>query len=228
MTTDMAKTEPGPVRSLGPGQYLTGVHSGWHAIAKDALQYAAVMGLGAAGRVLIVPAECGTLVRLAPKYGIYKRDTLPVTYDPCPECAWAVALATGGVDREIALISPDEQESAALARLGHDPLLPGLLCRAVLAAAEDPSGPAVIRQLAAITRHRPGLTCAEECADGGCGHQPCTYPGSQAVCWTCSLRTGGEAGEWAGHLMEECAVTAPCGVLTALAIHYGQAAVMTR
>ena len=111
---------------------------------------------------------------------------------------------------------------------GIDPLLPGALCRAVLAAAEDKSGPAVIRQLAAITRHCPGLAVSEECADGGCGHQPCTYPDSQAVCWTCSLRTGEEAGEWAGHLMEECTVTAPCGVLAALAAHYGLAAVISR
>ncbi len=225
VSTDTANPAlPGRTRAPGPGDYLTGVHGGWHAIAHDALQYAGKMSNG----VMIVPAECGALVRLAPKYGTYARNKVPVTYDPCPECAWTVSLAAGAVEREIRLITPDRRESAALARQGIDPLLPGALCRAVLAAAEDKSGSAVVRQLAAITRHCPGLTVREECADGGCGHRPCTYPGSRAVCWTCSLRTGEEAGEWAGHLMEECTVTAPCGVLAALAGHYGLAAVISR
>jgi len=212
------------LETLGPGQYLTGVHKDWHAIAPDALEFAATMS----NQVLIVPAECGDLVRLAGKHGAYARDQVPVTYRPCPPCAWAVAVATGTVDREIALISPDEAESAALARLGLDPLMSAALCRAVLAAAGDPSDPEVLRQLAAITRHRPGLAVAEECAERSCGHQPCAYPDSRPVCWACSLLSGDEAGEWAGTLMEECTVPAPCGVLHALAVHYKLAAAISR
>ena len=217
VNTNAAEPVPdGKTSAPGTGEYLAGVHEGWHAIAPDALQYAGTTRNG----IQIVPAECGQFVRLAPKYGAYVRAEVPVTHDPCPECGWIVAVATGTVDREIRLITPDRQEAAALVRLGADPLLPGALCRAVLAAAEDPSGPAVIRQLAAVTRHRPGLAISEECAEGGCGHRPCTYPGSLAVCWACSLRTGDEAGEWHGQLMAEATVTALCGTLAALAAHY--------
>lgn len=215
------------LETLGPGQYLTGVHDSWHAIAPDALGFAAPMSNG----VLIVPAECGALVRLAGKHGVYARDQRPVTFQPCPPCAWAVAVATGTVDREIELISPDQRESAALTRLGLDPLLPAALCRAVLAAAEDRSGPAVLRQLAAITRHCPGLAYSEGCVEGNCDNTPdggeCHCTGSP-VCWTCSLRCGDEAGEWAGTLMEECTVPAPCGAWTALTAHYGLAAAISR
>ena len=211
----------GRTGSLGAGEYLTGVQDGWHAIAPDALKYAAATSNG----VWIVPAECGALVRLAPKFGPYVRDALPVMHAPCPPCAWSVAVATGGTDREIALILDDDGAAAALRRLGLDPELPARLCRAILAATSsgDPAGQAVIRQLAAVSAHAPGLSVGEECAEGGCHHKPCSYPSSRPVCWACSLRAGEEAGEWAGSLMSECAVTAPCGVLTALAVHYRQA-----
>jgi hypothetical protein len=218
-TTTAKHAGPGGPRTQDPGQYLTGVQLGWHAIHRDSLRYAAVMSNG----VQIAAAECDALVRVAPKHGPYRRGDQPVMYDPCPVCAWSVALATGATGRELELITPGGPESAALARLGLDPLLPAALCRAILAATNDPSSQAVIRQLAAVTAHSPGLAISEECAEDGCGHHPCTYPGAQAVCWTCSLRTGEEAGEFAGRLMDQATVTAPCGVLAALAAHYGPA-----
>ena len=210
---------PGRTRTQDPAQYLTGVQNGWHAIHRDNLQYAAVMSGG--GR--IATAECDAFVRVAPRHGRYRRDSRPVTYDPCPVCAWAVAIATETTGRELELITPDESESAALTRLGLDPLLPAALCRSILAAAKDESSEAVIRQLAAVTAHSPGLAISEECAEGGCDHHPCTYPVAQAVCWACSLRTGEEAGEFSDRLMEQATVTAPCGVLAALAAHYAEA-----
>jgi hypothetical protein len=202
-----------------PDQYLTGVQRGWHAIHRDSLQYAAMMSNG----VQVATAECDALVRVAAKHGPYRRASVPVAYDPCPYCAWTVAVATGAIEHELELITPPAGESAALARLGLDPLLPAALCRAILAAAEDRSSQDVIRQLAAVTAHSPGLAISEECGEGDCDHHPCTYPGSWAACWGCSLRTGEEAGEFAGRLMDQGTVRAPCGVLAALAAHYGRA-----
>lgn len=194
--------------------YLTGVQQGWHAVARDALKYAALMSNG----VQVAQAECGALVRVS-KHGAYIRDGFPVMHDPCPECAWTVAVAVDATECELDLITPDFAEYDALAGLGLDPLLPGKLIRAILAAAEDRSDPAVIRQLAAVTRHAPSRAVSEECAEGDCSHDPCT--GGRAVCWACSLRAGDEAGEWAGSLMEQGTVAAPCSVLSALAAHYG-------
>jgi hypothetical protein len=194
--------------------YLTGVQQGWHAIARDALQYAALMSNG----VRIAPAECGALVRVS-KHGTYARASYPVMHDPCPECAWTVAVATGAIEAELDLITPDFAGYDALAAAGVHPLLALSLARAILAADEDRTGPAVIRQLAAVTRHAPGRAVSEGCAEGECGHDPCTA--GRAVCWACTLRTGDEAGEWSGQAMSECTVAAPCSVLSALAAHYG-------
>ena len=199
--------------------YLTGVQDTWHAVARGALQYAAVMSNG----VQVAPAECGALVRVT-KHGAYKRDGLPVLHDPCPECAWAVAIATGTTSAEISRIH-GPGEAARLKRLGFDPLHPGRLCAAIIAA-ENPAGPgnpAVIRLLAAVSRHRPGLAFSEGCIEGDCDNAAdggtCQCPGN-AVCWTCSLCAGAEAGEGAGTLMEQCTIAAPCGVYAALAAHY--------
>lgn len=219
MTSSRQNADLGP-GAQSPDGYLTGVHHGWHAVTRAALPLAATTGDG----IRIVLAACGTFVTLAPMYGTYARDAVPVAYEPCPECAWAVAVATSTADREIQLITPDEREAAALAALGLDPFLPGALCRAILAAAEDEPGREVIRQLAAVTRHRPGLAVSAGCAEGDCEDTSaagtCGCP-ARAVCWGCSLRAGTEAGEWAGSLMGEGIVDAPCSVLAALAAGYG-------
>jgi hypothetical protein len=204
--------------SITEAAYLTGVQQGWHAVARDALKFAATMSSG----VQIAQAECGALVRVS-KHGGYVRGGYPVMHEPCPVCAWTVAVATDASESELDLITPDFAEFDALAGLGLDPLLPVKLVRAILGGGEDKSDPAVIRQLAAVSAHQPGRAVSEACAEGDCGHDPCT--GGQAVCWTCSLRSGDEAGEWAGRLMDECTVVAPCGILSALAAHYGIAAV---
>src|ERR1700722_995362 len=110
-----------------PG-HLTGVQHGWHAVAWDALPYAAVTPRG----VRVAEAECGQLVRVS-KHGPYQRDGYPVMHDPCPVCAWTVAIAAGDTDGEISrMYGPDE--AASLALIGVDPLLAGRLCAAIIAA----------------------------------------------------------------------------------------------
>jgi hypothetical protein len=73
-----------------------------------------------------------------------------------------------------------------------------------------------VRLLACVTRHSPVLLtseeCAEECAEDDAGRMAC--PG-------CSLAYGDEAGDRAGMFRPECTVLAPCGVLLAMAAHYG-------
>jgi hypothetical protein len=207
-------------------QYVTGVHQGlWHAINRAALEYA----MGAVPRMAAV-AACGALVRVT-KHGVYDRAEPPVSLSPCPACAWHVAIATGSARRELQLLAPGPREAAALARRGVTPLIAVAVCRAILAAAEDPAHPAVVRQLAAAVAHRPDLAIGADCAGGECDHGPedpgedgqpqCDYPDARAVCWACSLRTGSRDGEGGGSLMDGGAVRAPCGVLLALAAHHG-------
>jgi len=207
-------------------EYVIGVHQGWHAIHRPALEYA----IGAEPH-LIAEAVCGVSARVT-KHGVYDRAEWPVSCAPCPECAWHVAIATGSMERELLLITPDDREAAALARCGVTPLTAIAVCRAILAAADEPAHPAVIRQLAAATAHRPGLAVSEACGEGECEHHrtaledldelgPCNYPDAAAVCWECSLLSGSWAGEYEGRILAECTVLAPCGVLSALAAYYG-------
>ncbi len=206
-------------------EYVTGVHRGWHAIHRADLEYA----FGADPR-LAAWAVCGALVRVS-KHGVYDRAETPVSHDPCPQCAWHVAIATGSTERELLLLAPDDRQAAALARCGVIPLTAVAVCRAILASAEDPADPAVLMQLAAATAHQPGLAVSEACLEGDCAHHPedladgqdwrCDYPDAEAVCWACSLRYGSWAGEGEGLLLDECVVPAPCGVLSALTARYG-------
>jgi hypothetical protein len=208
-------------------QYVTGVSQGlWHAVHRGALGYA----IGVSPH-RVAAATCGALVRVS-KHGVYDRTGPPVAYSPCPACAWHVAIAAGSTGRELRLISPGDRESAAVARCGVTPLITVAVCRAILAAAGDADCPeVVVRQLAAATAHRPDLAVDADCLEGGCAHRPerlpageareCDYPGAEAVCWECSLRSGPWDGEYEGRLLEQCMVPAPCGVLAALAVHYG-------
>jgi hypothetical protein len=207
-------------------EYVIGVHQGWHAIHRPALEYA----IGTEPH-LIAAAVCGVSARVT-KHGVYDRAEWPVSGAPCPECAWHVAIATRSVERELLLITPDDREAAVLARCGVTPLTAVTVCRAILAAADDPAHPAVIRQLAAASAHRPGLAVSEACAEGECEHreaeaedlgqhEQCSYPEATAVCWECSLLSGSWAGEYEGRLLGECTVRAPCSVLSALAAYYG-------
>jgi hypothetical protein len=115
-------------------EYVTGVSQGlWHAIHRGALEYAIVVS-----PLRVAAAACGTLVRVS-KHGVYDRTEPPVSYSPCPACAWHVALAAGSPGRELLLIRPSDRASAALVRRGVTPLITVAVCRAILATAGTPS-----------------------------------------------------------------------------------------
>jgi len=205
-------------------RYVTGVQDGWHAIDRQDLERAF-----GTGPHLAAWTVCGQLARVS-ELGVYTRDQGPVQSRPCPQCAWHVAIATGSIGREMTLLTPNRREAAALARCGVTPRTAVAVCQAILAAAGDPAHPAVVRQLAAATAHRPDLSIPEDCAEGSCEHRParlagrpnwrCGYPDALAVCWECTLTRGSWAGEYEGTALQECTVPAPCSVLLALAAHY--------
>jgi len=217
-------------------QFITGADAGgtaWHAIERRRAEHVSTQ---AAGGVTV--AVCGALARVT-SHGVYDRAARPVAYGPCQVCAWTVAIATGSMERELRLTTPDDRSAAAMARVGVDPLLAVKVCRAVLAKESSPAAEngldhdATAQVLACASAHRPILAIPEECAedDRSCSHYPgeadtdegwrCEYPACDALCLACTLRAGSWAGGWAGDVMDECRVIAPCDALRALAAHYG-------
>jgi hypothetical protein len=220
------------------GRYLAGQGDGWHAVERDwADRVTAHAGDRACGAPLTVGAVCGQLATLPRHPGAYDRPAAPVRANPCPHCAWAVAIATGSTGRELSFLRPRPCEAAAIARIGADPLLAFQVCQAILAAEHGPGAafgldhPATAQILAYATRHRPVLLrhCEQDqspddaspgrdladrgATDCGCGD-------STAICTACTLWAGPWAGEWADTSIAECIVTGPCSVLTTLAASY--------
>jgi hypothetical protein len=199
--------------------FLIGVGRGtWHAVGRESLKY---LRTGSADSVAF--AECGELVRVAPKFRGYKRGSRPVTYGPCHLCAWTVAAAGGreAMEAEADRLRPTSDTLPAFDAVMADPFIAVNACRAVLAAAAAPTGHydlehgATLQMLAAIARHAPVLLVGEACSEGEGSHRgPC--PGT-AACQACSLQDGEWAGEWAGHYRRECTIQAPCAVLSRLA-----------
>jgi hypothetical protein len=186
-----------------PVPYLTGVGHGWHAVSRESLAY---LRTGPADSVAF--AECGELVRVAPKFGAYNRADVPVSNDPCHICAFTVAAA-GGMP-------------ALQAEVDRLPAFAADICRAILTEPDwEPRGPASIQLLAKVAAHAPALRLREECADRDCEHEGGICPSDGAVCAACSLLAGDWAGEWQGQLREECTIPAPCAVLLALAKYAG-------
>jgi hypothetical protein len=188
-------------------QFVTGVGGGhlWHAIDRGQAEHEITQAAG------ITAAVCGALARVT-KYGVYDRPAVPVSYGPCPLCAWTVAIATSSTERKLRLMTPDDRAAGALARAGAHPLLAVNICRAVLAQESSPDAgngldhEATVQILAHATSHRPALAIPEDCAedDRSCQHRPdvaasgdedwrCGYPSADALCLACSLR----AGSWA-------------------------------
>ena len=210
---------------LPEAAYLVGVGGGaWHAVGRELMNY---LRIGPVDSVTF--AECGELVRVAPKFGSYDRITVPVSYHPCQRCAWVVAAAGGAaaMEAEARLLGSAADQLAALDRVMPDPFVAFKACRAVIEGAGAPDSrygldhPATVQVLAAIAAHAPVLLVSEACSEGGCKHPrnvPC--PGN-AACEACSLQDGDWAGEWQGQYREECTVAAPCAVLLALAKHAG-------
>lgn len=203
--------------------YLTGVGHRWHAVSRESLAYCRT---GSADSVTF--AECGELVRVAPKFGAYNRADVPVSNDPCYICSFTVA-ATGdmpALQAEVDRLRPTMDEIPALDRLMPDPFLAVNICRAILTEPDwEPGHPASIQLLAQAAAHRPVLLLPEGCAEGDCEHSTddagCSYPDATVGCKACSLQTGSWAGEWEGQFREECTIPAPCAVLLALAKYAG-------
>jgi hypothetical protein len=241
-----AETEairPGSTRPWNPAAargYLSGLgNGGWHAVprshARSARRRARTPG------PLEAMAACLAPALVTARHGAYNRVSPVVARRPCRLCAWQLAVETGSTGRELALITPDRAEAAAVARSGMDPMLAVRACQAILRSAsgsgdEDgdfPGGldsPAVTQLLALATSHRPVLYLpTESCAEGDCetcppGDEPGTTGGTcrhaQAGCGACTPRAGLWAGEWEGSPLPGLLVPAPCSVLTVLAARY--------
>lgn len=183
-------------------RFLTGVQQGWHAID------AAPFDTGCREHAW---ALCGAIVRLAgEKYQPYDPSSVPVSHDPCPQCRWTVAAATGSFDAAIRDLEHPLAIATATAILDHS----GRLEQGI-------DDPAAIQLLAAVAAHAPVLLVTEEAAEEGgclgCVNPPCHGCPGRLACAACSLQAGDWAGEWQGQYREECLIEAPCAVLLALA-----------
>lgn len=199
----------------------------WHAVPRANMLHA---------RSGFAAACCGAYAEIAmAELQPYRRDAHPVTFGPCPECAWAVALANGTLDEEAARLAPTGKDRETLARLLPDPSIAVQAARDILAAARHEHGPwdleenpaPVIQLLAAVTRHTPVVLLPEGCAEDDCDHlydeatdtfrESCPRPGASAGCPACSLQAGPWAGQWEGVFLSECIIPAPCAALARLA-----------
>jgi hypothetical protein len=179
-------------------------------------------------RELFQRAVCDTLAYLAPRHGAFDRATLHQALDPCPECAWALAITAGtaAVQRELDALTPTGHTLDALTRLTGDPLIARRTCQAILAEANSVTGHLADEQtlqlLATVSRHAPVTLLYEGCRDGDCEpeHDPAEPCPAQPACPACSLQAGQWAGEWEGLYLPECTIPAPCQVLLTLAARF--------
>jgi hypothetical protein len=232
------RLRPGATRPWNPAAadgYVIGFHGdAWHAIPRRLAEHATATARPG-GQPPVALAACHALAVVDGALARYERAVQPVSFGPCPECAWQLAIETGSTGREVALLSPTPAAATAMARAGADPMLARQVLLAILAAAakeyydEDGLGhPGTVELLAHATRHRPLLYLSAECAEGceACRPGPgatipqCSYPGAVGACGTCTLHVGDWAGEWAGRPVDGALVRTPCSALTALATRY--------
>lgn len=229
---------------LPSGPHLLALHQswslggkGWHAVAESDAKQATQLRTEPHPLV----ALCGASVRLWPAQGgVFDRAILPawLNHDElCPYCSWQVATEIGGIDAELAALTPTGDGARALTRLGHDPAFPRRICEAVIDQHRrlygEPNGDdqQLLQILATVSLHAPTLAVPENCGEGSCDHRPedalgdpgwtCGYPDASYVCPACTLRAGHWAGEWEGQFMSQCYIHGPCQVLLALAQHHG-------
>jgi hypothetical protein len=151
-----------PWNPAAAARYVPGSGDGWHAVDRDWVNRVAAQARSRCAADTAA-AVCGQLVTVAWEHGIYDRTAAPVHGDPCPHCAWAVAIEAGRTGRELSFLRPRRCEAAALARAGSHPLLAFLTGQAILAAQNGPAAsygldhPATAQILACLTRHRPVL-----------------------------------------------------------------------
>lgn len=198
--------DPGPLPEvITAPRFLAGVQHEWHAI--DPL---AVRPPGFPGCHAHAGALCGDIVRIArDDLQPYRPGEPPQSFAPCPACRWEVAATTNTQAAALVAMSDRLAQSVAAAIL-------------VWARDEgrDLDDGRTLQLLAHVSRHEPVLLTAEGCAEGDCDHEDGQCPGNLA-CQACSLQASGWAGEWEGTYLDECTIPAPCGVLLAIAAHYG-------
>lgn len=170
-----------------------------------------------------VGTVCGTMASIARSWGEFVRGNEHIDrHQLCPECAWLVALEHGTADNELARRRPRNEYLAALRRCLPDPLLYVRVIERLLELARenDTDHDEVARLLGHVTVHQPTLLMGEDCTDN-CEHDSeddCYGDEPTVVCLECSVLNGSWAGEWEGQV--HIAVP-PCGVLAAVAAHYG-------
>lgn len=218
-------TTPDLFATTGASADFLAGHSGangatvWHAVPRANMLYA---------REGFAAADCGAYVEIAKaELQPYRRDAHPVSFGPCPECAWGVAHANGTLDDEAARLAPTGKDRDVLARLLPDSSIAVRAARDILAAARHEHGPwdlehnpaPVIQLLATVTRHAPVVLVPEACAEGehDCGAFRECRRNATTACGACSLQARDWAGQWEGHFRDECTIAAPCAVLTRLA-----------
>lgn len=174
-----------------------------------------------------VPTVCGMRGTIAREWGEFVRGNEFVDrHDLCPQCVWFVALEQGTADSELARWRPQDAELSALQRSLREPLIHTRTCEQLLdLGREDEPGDTdhvwLAYLLGLVTAHKPVLLQAEPCLEGDCDHDSedeCFGDDPTVACMACSVLTGSWAGEWEGQIHIQ--VSAPCGVLTAVAAHY--------
>lgn len=158
-------------------------------------------------------AACGTPATVAPTYGGFDRSRDPER--TCLDCVWTVAMGTGTEGAELAWL-----------RLHHRPDV-AAVAEAILAASGDSDDgnhegddPATVQLLVVVSGHAPVDLVDGLCAEQDCDHDPDQCPVTATACPTCSVRSGGWAGEREGTYLPACTIAGPCEVLRMLARHY--------
>ncbi|HEX6359499.1 hypothetical protein [Actinophytocola sp.] len=182
-----------------------------------------------------VAGRCGAPGKLVTKWGPFVHGNPYLRTNRCAACGWLVAIDLLTIQQELDALAPSADVRPVFARLLADPAPAATICEAIVTAATadddafDLDHPVTVQLLAHVTAHEPRLLVPEACAEDECHHMPadapdgwrCPLPDARVACAACSTLAGSWAGEWQGTFLDQCTVTAPCGVLLTVAQHYG-------
>lgn len=173
------------------------------------------------------PTVCGTVATIARDWGEFVRGNTKIGFSTlCPQCVWFVALEHGTTDAELRRHRLTSVELSAMQRSLRDPLIHTRTCERLLQLSrendpDEADHAGLSHLLGLVTAHKPVLLQGEPCLEGDCDHDSedeCYGDEPTVACMACSVLTGSWAGEWEGQIHIQ--VSAPCGVLTAVAGHY--------
>lgn len=203
-----------PTNGAGAGRLveppLTGdAHGLWHAVGwiwpANPAYPGTVLGLERG------EALCGLWADPIEKFGEFDPDRRPES--TCHTCGWLRAIGTHTVPEWLARLGgvPGRELAVAVAQ--------AILDQARGDGDTDDGGFGdVVEVLAAVSAHAGVPLIAEECAEGGCGHDPaaggCLTVG--LACHACSLPDPSQDHRYRA----EATVVAPCSTLLALAEAY--------